>query len=617
MDPQYGIFWSYAHHDNRHDQRRVVLLAELLESELRSQGVYNFPIWLDRVSIKWGDDWKQKILEGVRGSVFFIPVVSPAWYESQVCMEEIDTFMRNEHLIGGGDYILPIHYIDTTDLDPPHREAFPDVKPTIDARQWQCWRDFRFEDPDSPEVRKTLAGMAISIRERLGRIKDLRIPTPYSIGDVEPSTPQSLLLGTLLHGLAELRERLTTYSASSNLMPQKTATRLDCIAEFVQSMLETLKPENPDLGEDMLEGLFDLQEELRLGFEGADGREIRQLLGFDQYVRLRHAVAAMLAFDRPVDPELGGFDNAIESALQELVAALDQLLDGPVEQPRALQLLRLSCQRWLDERRVEFDTLDRRMAGLVQAEGMPLNSIFRLSAALMGKGLDKANRIPGAIFMDEAEDGFEAPLVAVIPGGVLPLPTGFIQPFGLSLVYWSEREPRGDGPSFIGLTERRAFKEEIPPLADYHLHSLLYSDQLGERYRIPEESEWIRLLVAPPQILARVSPIFASIRRSVMSFRSTAAKPVSENSFAAVVFRDDRGGSKDYQPQPDMPLATELLVYRVGLGRFSNLPYHSERESDRDYFLIRSLPEVPEAELPTVPPLARFFGLEVNERSEK
>jgi len=65
-------------------------------------------LFLDRESIGWGEDWRQKIHESVESATVFIPIVTMRYFNSQMCMEELLTFHAAAKRLGVTELILPI-----------------------------------------------------------------------------------------------------------------------------------------------------------------------------------------------------------------------------------------------------------------------------------------------------------------------------------------------------------------------------------------------------------------------------------------------------------------------------------------------------------------------------
>lgn len=109
-----AAFLSYARSDDEHEEGRVTELRKRLEGEIRMYtGQAGFTIFQDRRDIRWGEQWRQRIDGVLDATTFLIPVMSPLFFTSNACRDELTRFMEREKARGRGDLILPIYYVDS------------------------------------------------------------------------------------------------------------------------------------------------------------------------------------------------------------------------------------------------------------------------------------------------------------------------------------------------------------------------------------------------------------------------------------------------------------------------------------------------------------------------
>jgi parallel beta-helix repeat protein len=162
-------FMSYVRFDDEHENGRLTQFRERLSGEVRIQTGEGFDIFQDRNDIAWGQQWKKRIEESIDAVTFLIPVVTPAFFKSPACREEMERFLKHEEVLGRSDLILPVYYVECATLsDEAKRERDPLAK-AIAARQYADWREFRFEPFTSPDVGRRLASIARQIVEALER----------------------------------------------------------------------------------------------------------------------------------------------------------------------------------------------------------------------------------------------------------------------------------------------------------------------------------------------------------------------------------------------------------------------------------------------------------------
>jgi hypothetical protein len=151
-------FWSYAHADDDAEGGRIADLARAVAAEYEMQMAEELPIFLDRDSLNWGDDWEERVDEALVSGFFFIPVLTPRYFQSEQCRRELQVFLQRAQVLNLTALVLPIRYIDFAALN----EADPsdDLLKGVQRIQWEDWAELRLEDSASSLHRKGVAKMA-------------------------------------------------------------------------------------------------------------------------------------------------------------------------------------------------------------------------------------------------------------------------------------------------------------------------------------------------------------------------------------------------------------------------------------------------------------------------
>jgi len=118
-----------------------------------------FPIFVDRDDIRWGQSWQERIVGSLDETTFLIPVLTPSYLNSDWCRREITIFLRREFDVGRADLVLPIHYVTCEALASPS----DGLAHILAARQYIDWRDLRHEPLQSPEVGRRIAHLGKEI----------------------------------------------------------------------------------------------------------------------------------------------------------------------------------------------------------------------------------------------------------------------------------------------------------------------------------------------------------------------------------------------------------------------------------------------------------------------
>jgi parallel beta-helix repeat protein len=165
MSREPAAFMSYVRFDDQHDDGQLSQFRERLSAEVQVQTGEGFVIFQDRNGIAWGQNWQARINETLDAVTLLIPIITPSFFRSPPCCEEVERFLARERELGRQDLILPVYYVSTPELDDPDRRDLDELARVLAARQFADWRELRFEPFTSPVVRKALAQLASRMRD--------------------------------------------------------------------------------------------------------------------------------------------------------------------------------------------------------------------------------------------------------------------------------------------------------------------------------------------------------------------------------------------------------------------------------------------------------------------
>ena len=117
----------------------------------------------DETGIALGERWKDKLDEMLDQARFFVPILTPSFFRSEPCRQELRTFLDLERKVGRRDLVLPIYWISCPMLEEGHLKARDELAQEIDERQRWDWRDLIFEDLMSPACRRELHALSTQI----------------------------------------------------------------------------------------------------------------------------------------------------------------------------------------------------------------------------------------------------------------------------------------------------------------------------------------------------------------------------------------------------------------------------------------------------------------------
>jgi TIR domain len=159
-------FLSYTRFDDRRGD--VNAFREHLQDAVRAVSGVPFEIFQDVEGIGIGEHWLGKLDEMLNEARFFIPIVTPSYFTSKPCREELEKFLHAEAERQRNDLILPIYYIECDRLEDDDLRAADALARTLHERQRQDWRELRFEPFEAGNVRRALERLARLQRRELG-----------------------------------------------------------------------------------------------------------------------------------------------------------------------------------------------------------------------------------------------------------------------------------------------------------------------------------------------------------------------------------------------------------------------------------------------------------------
>ena len=144
----------------------------MIQAELQSQlgrKDETFQLWQDKVDIAARSRWQEELEAAVDKAVFFITIVTPTSVASEHCRFEIDSFIAREAALGRRDLMFPLVCITVPELEDDAVARCHPVLRLINERQYVDWRENRFRDANSPELRIEIARFCQRIAQTLRR----------------------------------------------------------------------------------------------------------------------------------------------------------------------------------------------------------------------------------------------------------------------------------------------------------------------------------------------------------------------------------------------------------------------------------------------------------------
>ena len=217
----YGVklagFLSYAHEDDLDEAGRITRLRERLERSVRRHaGVRDFTIFQDKDGIDWGRDWQEVLDNSLDAVVLFFPVLSPLWFASPNCRDELAKFRARQTALGRNDLILPIYYLrsDLMDGDDPHADpAEVEAATLLKKTQFAPWHAHRRLTETDPAYNAAIEGLAERAAPLVRQLRRLAIGSPVPAAPaavapppviVPPPAPPATARDTAMASVVEL-----------------------------------------------------------------------------------------------------------------------------------------------------------------------------------------------------------------------------------------------------------------------------------------------------------------------------------------------------------------------------------------------------------------------------
>jgi hypothetical protein len=258
-------------------------------------------LFLDRESIGWGEDWRQRIHEAVGAATVFIPIITMRYFTSEMCREELLAFYGSASRLGVTELLLPVVLFGADQIRDDHELAEVQL---IARLNYKNIEDAWVAGYDSPEWRAMISDCVNTLdraiqgaESALASAEEDQEDGPEDSGGVTPpgGGPPAAPGG----------------GGSDNVGDSLEIPDLD-----IPDMLERMEAVAP-LTEEALSAMNDFAEVAGLAFEGMDDLNAQQ-------TKTRMILAAKRLKEPALDLESAG--ERLETALVSLDADIRALV---------------------------------------------------------------------------------------------------------------------------------------------------------------------------------------------------------------------------------------------------------------------------------------------------
>ncbi|MCK1718543.1 TIR domain-containing protein [Bradyrhizobium sp. 141] len=215
MTNQPDAFLSYTRLDDEFFGGAITSLRKLIELGVQViAGQKNFKIYQDVDGLEFGEQWQKGLDEAVASARFLVPVVTPLFFQSDACRDELKKFITHESDQGRDDLILPIYFVTVPALEKQELLHEDPLAGVIASRQRYDWRSKADLPINDPQVKAAVRQLSEKIGVALARVQ----------GGAGAKARQGVPQATIIE-----RRQTAAFSQASNVIrneePQKKSTK--------------------------------------------------------------------------------------------------------------------------------------------------------------------------------------------------------------------------------------------------------------------------------------------------------------------------------------------------------------------------------------------------------
>jgi CheY-like chemotaxis protein len=168
---QPDAFLSYTRTDDEFFGGAITSLRKLLELGVQVvTGQKSFNIFQDIDGIEFGQQWRERLDQAIFSTRFLIPIITPLFFQSGPCRDELEKFIEHEKTQSRDDLILPIYFVTAPILERPELLSEDTLAFEISARQRYDWRANADLPITDPKIRGAVRELSEKIASAIARV---------------------------------------------------------------------------------------------------------------------------------------------------------------------------------------------------------------------------------------------------------------------------------------------------------------------------------------------------------------------------------------------------------------------------------------------------------------
>jgi CheY-like chemotaxis protein len=167
---QHDAFLSYTRTDDEFHGGAITSLRKFIELGVQVvTGNRNFVIFQDVDGIEFGEQWQKRIDQAITDTSFLIPIITPLFFQSSACRDELEKFVEHERALARDDLILPIYFVTAPLLEKTELLKDDALASEIHKRHRYDWRSQADLPINDPKVRVAIRDLCEKIATVISR----------------------------------------------------------------------------------------------------------------------------------------------------------------------------------------------------------------------------------------------------------------------------------------------------------------------------------------------------------------------------------------------------------------------------------------------------------------
>ena len=163
-------FLSYTHKDDEFFGGYITEFRRMLENAVHVvSGDRSFELFQESEGIVIGANWRKRLSEAIDDSSFLVPMLTPLYFNSQPCRDEMTEFLEHERSLERDDLVLPVYFVTSPKLEKPEEQARDPLAVEVAKRQMYDWREQALIPLQEGTSRKAMITLAGQIAGRIQR----------------------------------------------------------------------------------------------------------------------------------------------------------------------------------------------------------------------------------------------------------------------------------------------------------------------------------------------------------------------------------------------------------------------------------------------------------------